>query len=80
MAKTPRVYLGKANLPLPKLDLVAVQQNSYTWFLTHGIREAFNEINPAEGVTAKTRCTLVFLLSQGKTSPSSFSKSDPASP
>ncbi|OGV95960.1 DNA-directed RNA polymerase subunit beta [Microgenomates group bacterium RBG_16_45_19] len=53
MAKTTRVYLGKANLPLPKLDLVAVQQNSYTWFLTHGIREAFNEINPVEDFTGK---------------------------
>jgi DNA-directed RNA polymerase subunit beta len=48
-----RQYWGKTNLPLPPLDLVAIQKNSYQDFLDHGIRAAFDEINPIEDFTGK---------------------------
>jgi DNA-directed RNA polymerase subunit beta len=48
-----RQYWGKINLPLPKLDLLAIQKNSYQRFLDDGIREAFEEVNPVEDFTGK---------------------------
>lgn len=53
MSKTSRKYWGKADLPLPELDLTAIQKDSYQWFLDAGIREAFDEINPIEDFTGK---------------------------
>lgn len=41
-----RQYWGKTNLPLPKLDLLSVQKESYDWFLTVGIARALEEISP----------------------------------
>lgn len=46
-------YWGKTNLPLPELDLLAIQKDSYRSFLEIGIREAFDEINPVEDFTGK---------------------------
>lgn len=48
-----RKYWGKTQLPLPPLDLIAIQKDSYHWFLTEGIKEAFEEINPVEDFTGK---------------------------
>ncbi|OGV91357.1 DNA-directed RNA polymerase subunit beta [Microgenomates group bacterium RIFCSPLOWO2_01_FULL_46_13] len=53
MVNGKRLYWGKTKLPLPKLDLVAVQLESYQSFLVKGIREAFDEINPIEDFTGK---------------------------
>jgi DNA-directed RNA polymerase subunit beta len=53
MPSSKRQYWGKTNLPLPPLDLVAIQKESYDWFLKEGIREAFDEINPIEDFTGK---------------------------
>jgi DNA-directed RNA polymerase subunit beta len=52
-AMNDRKYWGKTKLPLPELDLIAVQKNSYEWFLKEGIKEAFLEINPIEDFTGK---------------------------
>lgn len=53
MPQSTRLYWGKQNLPLPQLDLTAIQRNSYEWFLSEGIAEAFEEINPIEDFTGK---------------------------
>ena len=42
-AKIPEV------LPLP--DLLAVQHESFIWFLEEGLKEIFNEISPIEDFT-----------------------------
>ena len=43
MSRDKRQYWGKTNLPLPELDLIAIQKNSYQWYLDTGIKEAFKE-------------------------------------
>ena len=48
-----RQYWGKENIKLPKLDLVAVQTDSYKWFLKTGIKEALEAISPIEDFTVK---------------------------
>lgn len=53
MPQTNRQFWGKTNLPLPELNLIAVQRESYERFLTNGIQEAFEEINPVEDFTGK---------------------------
>lgn len=53
MSRDKRLYWGKTNLPLPELDLIAIQKNSYQWYLNTGIKEAFKEINPIEDFTGK---------------------------
>lgn len=53
MAVSSRKYWGKTNIPLPPLDLVNVQLDSYNDFLQNGISEALNEINPIEDFTGK---------------------------
>lgn len=54
MAKVKRQYWGVEDLPLPKLDLIAVQVDSYNDFLRNKIKEAFEEINPIEDFTSKS--------------------------
>ncbi len=44
---------------LPKLDLLAVQKESYRWFLEHGIEEILKEISPVDDFTEKN-WTLIF--------------------
>lgn len=41
-----RKYWGKTGLPLPKIDLLSVQKESYDWFLTQGVSKALAEISP----------------------------------
>ena len=54
MPKLPkRQYWGKQNIKLPKLDLTAVQTDSYKWFLEDGIKEALQAISPIEDFTGK---------------------------
>lgn len=53
MPQAKRQFWGKTNLPIPELNLIAVQLESYERFLAEGIREAFEEINPVEDFTGK---------------------------
>ena len=48
-----RLYWGKTNVPLPQIDLTAIQLDSYKDFLQNGVREALDEINPIEDFTGK---------------------------
>lgn len=41
-----RKYWGKIGLPLPEIDLLSVQKESYEWFLNEGISRALKEISP----------------------------------
>jgi DNA-directed RNA polymerase subunit beta len=53
MSDANRQYLGKTNLKLPELDLVAVQKDSYNWFLTEGIQEVLKEVGAIEDFTSR---------------------------
>jgi len=53
MPQTTRQFWGKADLPLPEMNLIAIQLESYQRFLAEGIKEAFSEINPIEDFTGK---------------------------
>jgi len=48
-----RIYLGKQNLPLPPLDLLALQKTSYEEFIQSGIYERLKEISPIDDFTGK---------------------------
>jgi len=50
---SPRIYLGKQNLPLPPLDLLALQKSSYEEFIQTGITERLKEISPIDDFTGK---------------------------
>jgi len=54
MSKHARLYWGKQNLPLPALNLVQVQQESYQDFLDNGIKKYLTEISPITDFTGKT--------------------------
>jgi DNA-directed RNA polymerase subunit beta len=45
-------------LPLP--DLVAIQRDSFKWFLEHGLAETFRDISPIEDFTGQLRLELEF--------------------
>lgn len=49
-SQVKRQYWGKEDLPIPEINLTDVQAQSYDWFLTEGIREAFHEINDNGGI------------------------------
>ena len=53
MVKTNRQYWGKTNIPLPELDLIAIQRESYDWFLTEGISKTLEEVGEIEDFTGK---------------------------
>ena len=44
---------GKTYSALPKLDLLAIQKQSYQWFLDHAIGDILEEISPIEDFTEK---------------------------
>jgi DNA-directed RNA polymerase subunit beta len=44
---------GAKRKDIPTLDLVAVQKDSYNWFLEEGIFEALQAISPIEDFTGK---------------------------
>ncbi len=48
-----RQYWGAERKKLPKLDLLAVQRDSYDWFLGEGISQALKVISPIEDFTGK---------------------------
>jgi DNA-directed RNA polymerase subunit beta len=50
---TQRQYWGADRKDIPQLDLVAVQKDSYNWFLQEGIKEALEAISPIEDFTGK---------------------------
>lgn len=52
-AKTKRLFWGKVDENLPESDLLAVQRESYQWFLTEGIKQGLIEISPIEDFTGK---------------------------
>ncbi len=55
-----RLSLGQFNeVPLPPLDLVQVQRESFADFLENGIREILDEVSPIEDFTEKN-FTLIF--------------------
>ena len=41
-----RLNWGKEFSLLPKLDLLAIQKQSYQWFLEKGIKQVLDEISP----------------------------------
>ena len=45
-------------LALP--DLIAVQRDSFTWFLDHGLKEAFEDISPIEDHSGRLQLELEF--------------------
>src|SRR5213076_3542939 len=45
-------------LPLP--DLIAIQRDSFKWFLDHGLAETFGDISPIEDFTGQLRLELEF--------------------
>lgn len=54
MVNSSRLYWGKQDLPLPALNLVQVQLESYQEFLENGIAKYLTEITPIEDFTGKT--------------------------
>lgn len=54
MTKSQRVYWGKVDKTLPKLDLTLVQRQSYDEFLKNDIVKYLREISPIEDFTGKT--------------------------
>ena len=48
-----RINWGKEFALLPKLDLLAIQKESYTWFLEKGIKQILDEISPIDDFTEK---------------------------
>ena len=48
-----RINWGKDFSLLPKLDLLAVQKESYIWFLEKGIKQVLDEISPIDDFTEK---------------------------
>ena len=48
-----RYNWGAAVSVLPHLDLIAVQKESYNWFITEGLKNLLAEISPVEDFTGK---------------------------
>jgi DNA-directed RNA polymerase subunit beta len=48
-----RRNLGKETTSFPLPNLIEVQINSYHWFLSEGIRELLDELNPIQDFTGK---------------------------
>lgn len=51
LGKTERVSFAKIEELLEKPNLIEIQKNSYDWFLSEGLKEAFNDISPIEDYT-----------------------------
>ena len=48
-----RINWGNEFSLLPKLDLLAIQKQSYQWFLEKGIKQVLDEISPIDDFTEK---------------------------
>lgn len=53
MPSSARLYWGKENAHLPKLNLLDVQLQSWQWFVRDGIAENLQEISPIDDFTGK---------------------------
>lgn len=53
MASHNRLYWGKKTKTLPELDLIAVQRQSYDWFLSEGIKIVLEEVGSIEDFTGR---------------------------
>lgn len=51
--QSKRLYWSETGISLPPLDLIAVQKESYDWFIKKGIFELISEISPVEDFTGK---------------------------
>ncbi|MEW6523285.1 MAG: DNA-directed RNA polymerase subunit beta [Bacillota bacterium] len=53
-ARNPeRISFSRIREVLPMPNLIAIQQNSYEWFLKEGLREIFRDISPIQDFTEK---------------------------
>ena len=55
-----RVSFANINEALPLPDLIAIQRDSFKWFLDKGLAEAFNDISPIEDFTGQLSLELEF--------------------
>jgi len=51
--KKGRIFLGKKYSSLPKLDLLAIQKDSWRWFLEKGIKDGLQRVSPIEDQSGK---------------------------
>jgi DNA-directed RNA polymerase subunit beta len=59
--RTPERYsFAKLDEVLPLPDLIAVQRDSFQWFLDHGLAETFADISPISDFTDQLRLELEF--------------------
>jgi DNA-directed RNA polymerase subunit beta len=55
-----RVTFANIDEALPLPDLIAIQRDSFQWFLDKGLAEAFNDISPIEDFTGQLSLELEF--------------------
>ena len=55
-----RVSFANIEEALPLPDLIAIQRDSFQWFLDNGIKEAFQDISPIEDFTGRLSLELEF--------------------
>ena len=55
-----RVSFANISEALPLPDLIAIQRDSFQWFLDKGLAEAFNDISPIEDFTGQLSLELEF--------------------
>ena len=55
-----RVSFANINEALPLPDLIAIQRDSFQWFLDKGLAEAFADISPIEDFTGQLNLELEF--------------------
>ena len=55
-----RVSFANIDEALPLPDLIAIQRDSFQWFLDKGLKEAFNDISPIEDFTGRLSLELEF--------------------
>ena len=62
MASPARERFSFANLDevLPLPDLIAIQRDSFQWFLDRGLADTFRDISPIEDFTGQLRLELEF--------------------
>ncbi|MCJ7829551.1 DNA-directed RNA polymerase subunit beta, partial [Patescibacteria group bacterium] len=53
LKQTGRIFWGKIYSNLPPINLLAVQQESYQWFVSEGVNQALGEISPITDFTGK---------------------------
>ena len=55
-----RVSFANINEALPLPDLIAIQRDSFQWFLDKGLAEAYHDISPIEDFTGQLSLELEF--------------------